>query len=184
MLVFLGDSITQWWDPELFQTFKNYNPINFGVAAYTTKDVLNFLKTNHLLSINPECIILQIGTNNADHGYTTQETFKDIQEILKIIKEGLPDVKILLVCPLPRGHSKTDRYRIINREINKLLEKAIVSEDIYLIDISYLFINFDETISKKIMYDYLHLTREGYKILTDHLSTLLYILFGRSFTSE
>jgi lysophospholipase L1-like esterase len=183
-VVFLGDSITQWWDPELFKAFKNYTAINFGVSGHTTKDTLNFLKTSAIWSIKPECVILQIGTNNADQGYTTEETFKDIQEITKTIKEGLPDVKILVIGPLPRGQSKTDRHRVINREINKLLDKAILLEDVYLIDMSYLFINFDETISKKIMYDYLHLTREGYKILTDHISTLLFILFGHSFISE
>jgi lysophospholipase L1-like esterase len=134
--------------------------------------------------LKPECIILQIGTNNADNGITTQGTFEDIQEIIRLIKKGFPKVKILLVGPLPRGPSKTDRHRVINREINKLLNKMELPDDTYYVDIGYLFLEVDETISTRIMYDGLHLTSEGYKILSDHLSTLLYILFGKSFSSE
>jgi lysophospholipase L1-like esterase len=183
MLVFLGDSITQWWDQENFKTFQEYKPINCGISGHTTKHTLLYLKLGDFFSLKPECVILQIGTNNADHGITTHETFKDIQEIIKLIQNGFPKVKILLVGPLPRGPSKTDRYRVINREINKLLNKMELPDDTYYVDIGYLFLEVNETISTRIMYDGLHLTNEGYKILTDHLSTLLYILFGRSFSS-
>jgi lysophospholipase L1-like esterase len=183
MLVFLGDSITQWWDQENFKTFERYNPINCGISGHTTKHTLMYLKLGDFFSLKPECVILQIGTNNADHNITTQETFKDIQEIISLIKNGFPKIKILLVGPLPRGPSKTNRHRVINKEINKLLNKMELPEDVYYVDIGYLFLEFDETISSRVMYDGLHLTNEGYKILTDHLSTLLFILFGKSFFS-
>ena len=174
-ILFLGDSITQWWDPELFKTFNKYTAINAGAAGHTTKHTLHFLKNSHVWSVRADCIILQIGTNNADYGYTTDTTFKDIQEIIRTIREGLPDTKILVIGPLPRGQSKTDRHRVINREVNKLLDKMELTENVYYVDISYLFLEHDETISKHIMYDYLHLTREGYRILTEHISKLLFI---------
>lgn len=88
-----------------------------------------------------------------------------------------------MVGPLPRGPSKINRHRVINREINKLLNKMELPDEVYYVDIGYLFLEFDETISTNTMYDGLHLTTGGYNILTDHLSTLLYILFGKSFSS-
>lgn len=177
-VVFLGDSITEWWDPELFQYFKKYNAINCGMVGHSTKDTLNFLKDDYFWSIKPECVILQIGTNNADKGFTTINTFNDIQEIIRIILEKIPKTTILLIGPLPRGETKTNRYRVINREINKLLHTVKFPENVYYLDIDYLFLEPDDKISKTIMNDYLHLTKQGYIILSEHLSTVLFILFG------
>jgi lysophospholipase L1-like esterase len=177
-IVFLGDSITEWWDPELFQSFKKYNAINCGVSGHSTRDTLNFLKDDYFWSIKPECVILQIGTNNADKGFTTIHTFNDIQEIIRIIQKRLPNTVILLIGPLPRGETKTNRYRVINKEINKLLDTVKFSDNVYYLDIGYLFLEHDDTISKTIMNDYLHLTKQGYIILSEHLSTLLFIMFG------
>jgi len=179
MIVFLGDSIIQWWDSEHFKIFSKYEPINFGVAGYTTKDLLHFLQLTKLHGLKPDAIIILIGTNNSDHNYTTGETLAEIKELTKVALELSPQSKILLVGILPRGNSMTDRARIFNNEVNKLLKSEVKEKEIYFIDIGYMFLKGDEdhSISKEIMYDGLHLTKKGYGLLSEAISSFLLILF-------
>jgi lysophospholipase L1-like esterase len=176
MIVFLGDSIFQWWDSEHFQHFSKYEPINFGVAGYTTRDILSFLELTQLHGLKPEVIILLIGTNNSDHNYTTSETFAEINQITRVILELSPHSKILLVGILPRGNSSVDRARVFNNEVNKLLKAEVNEKEIYFIDIGYMFLKGDSQISKEIMYDGLHLTKKGYGLLSEAISSFLLVL--------
>lgn len=176
MIVFLGDSIFQWWDKEQFNVFSKYNPINFGVAGYTTKNVLDFLVMTNMHGLQPEVIVILIGTNNSDHNYTTAQTFNEIKDILEVALELSPKSKILLLGILPRGDSNADRKRVFNTTVNKLLKAEQFQKEIYYIDIGYMFLKDEEHISKKIMYDRLHLTSEGYGLLTECISSFIPVL--------
>lgn len=179
MLLFLGDSITQWWDADCFREFfGSYDPLNLGMTGHTTKDTLEYVKLSGLNGLKPDLIILQIGTNNPDHGMTTGETVKEIKEIIKSIRSISSNSKILLIGPLPRGDSQDDRYRVFNAEVNKLLSKIEFESTIFYVDLGYEFLTSDSSISSKIMYDKLHLTVKGYRILSEQISSLLFILFG------
>jgi lysophospholipase L1-like esterase len=180
-IVFLGDSITQWWEPNFFkQHFGFYEPVNLAVAGYTTKNVIELLELSKLHNLNPEVVVLHIGTNNADNGITTGETIKDIHEIINLILKINKNTKILLIGLLPRGLSSSDKYRVFNNEVNKLLEVAKFVDNVYYIDVSNIFIRGDGSISKKIMYDYLHLTEEGYQYFTESISSFLFLLYSSS----
>lgn len=180
-IVFLGDSITQWWEPNLFkQHFGFYEPVNLGISGYTTKNVIELLELSKLHNLNPEVIVLHIGTNNADNGITTGETLEDIHKIINLILKINKKTKILLIGLLPRGLSSSDKYRVFNNEVNKLLEVAKFVDNVYYIDVSNIFIRGDGSISKKIMYDYLHLTDEGYQYFTESISSFLFLLYSSS----
>ena len=168
-IVFLGDSITKWWDKEYFDHyFGKYRSINIGMTGHTSKDTLKYLELSHFNNLKPSNVVLQIGTNDGDHEMSTGETVANIQKICSVIFEHSPDTKILLIGPLPRGESLTDKYRIYNREVNKLLRVTVQDKDtrIIYVDIGNMFTREDETISKNIMHDYLHLTKRGYSILS------------------
>ena len=179
MLLFLGDSITQWWDADCFKEyFGSYEPLNLGMSGHTTKDTLEYVKLSGLNGFKPDLIILQIGTNNPDHGMTTDETVKEIKEIIETIHSISPNSKVLLIGPLPRGDSQEDRYRVFNAEVNKLLSKIEFESRIFYVDLGYEFLKSDSSICSKIMFDKLHLTARGYRILSEQISSLLFILFG------
>ena len=183
MIVFLGDSIFQWWDKEQFKIFSEYDPVNFGVAGYTTRDVLDFLIMTRMHGLKPEVIVILIGTNNSDHNYTTAQTFDEIKKILEVALELSPKSKILLMGILPRGESNADRPRVFNTTVNKLLKAEKFQKEVYYIDIDYIFLNGEEKISKKIMYDGLHLTSEGYGLLSEAISSFIPILLDNTLTS-
>jgi len=175
MIVFLGDSITQWWDAEFFNHhFGMYTPINLGMSGHTSKDTLEYIELSKLNNFRPSKLVLQIGTNDGDRNMSTGDTLDNIQQICKLLLELSPATKIFLVGPLPRGETTTDRYRIYNREVNKLLRVSKRDPRVKYIDIGMMFTEEDGTISKNIMYDFLHLTKKGYEILSEVVSQFLF----------
>jgi N-acetylglucosamine-6-sulfatase len=180
MVVFLGDSIFQWWDQEQFKRLAKFNPINFGISGYTTQNVLSFLLSTKLHNMKPDVIVILIGTNNSDHNFTTGETIEEIKEILDLVLEISPNSKIILLGILPRGASSVDRKRVFNDTVNKALKATNFSDPVFYADIGYLFLNDDSTISKEIMYDGLHLTPKGYYLLTEAVSSFITVLLEKS----
>lgn len=180
MIVFLGDSITQWWDKELYDTyFKKYETINLGMSGYTSRDTLYSIKISNLNGIKANIVVLQIGTNDGDRNISTGETVEYIEQICSFILKYNPNCTILLIGPLPRGESETDKHRVYNKEVNKALSKKMFNNKIYYVDIGYLFIQ-DGKISKDIMYDFLHLTNAGYQILSEVISEFITTLICNS----
>ena len=179
MIVFFGDSITEWWDVELFNLyFGKYQPFNLGVSGHTTKDALKYIEKYTLSYCSASAIILQIGTNDADHNMTTMETFQNISRICANIFKSNLTTRILLVGPLPRGPTPNDKYRIYNKELNKLLRKSVRDPRITYLDIGHMFLDEDGTISPYVMYDLLHLTKSGYNILSSEIADHLSYFFG------
>jgi lysophospholipase L1-like esterase len=175
MIVFLGDSITQWWDPEYFNHyFGMYQPVNLGMSGHTSRHTLKYLELSHFNNLKPSKVVLHIGTNDGDHQICTGETAKNIEKICSLILEHSPKAEILLVGPLPRGEGLSDRHHIYNREVNKLLRDSKRDERIKYIDIGIMFTDDNGKISKDIMYDYLHLTKKGYHILSEVVSEFLF----------
>jgi beta-glucosidase len=170
MILFLGDSIVEWWDPIVFHHyFSLFEPINLGTAGHTTKDTIELIERFSVDNTKPDTIFLMIGTNNSDKKFTTDETFQDIKVILRMLLELYPECRILLIGPLPRGESPSDAKRVFNNEVNKLLFKQRFDNRISYINLSNEFLGENGKISKKIMYDKLHLTGEGYNILSNAL---------------
>ena len=177
MIVFLGDSITQWWDAEYFNHyFGMYKPVNLGVAGHTSKDTIEYIEASRFNNLKPSNVVIQIGTNDGDHDITTGETVTNIGKICSLVFKYSPESKILLVGPLPRGERVTDRYNIYNREVNKILGASQFRRDtrITYINIGNMFTDEKGYISKDIMYDYLHLTKRGYYILSETVSEFLF----------
>jgi beta-glucosidase len=168
MILFLGDSITQWWNEEHFKYyFGSYQTINLGMSGHTSKDTLEYIELSDLNGLKPSNVVLQIGTNDGDHDMTTSETAENIKNICKTILSRSHKTRILLIGPLPRGELASDRHRVYNKEVNKILKKQIKDIRIMYMDIGIMFFGDDDRISKEIMYDFLHLTEEGYSILSE-----------------
>jgi lysophospholipase L1-like esterase len=75
----------------------------------------------------------------------------------------LPNTKILVLAIFPRGE-KPSPQREMNAEASKIVSGIADDKWIYYLDIGDKFVDKDGTLSKTIMYDYLHLTAKGYTI--------------------
>ena len=178
MILFLGDSITEWWDKQYFERyFSMFEPVNFGVAGHTSKDTMDFINLSEIHGLTPSVIILMIGTNDADKKFTTGKTFEYIKYITSKLLYLSSKSRILLIGPLPRGETPSDPRRVYNKEVNKLLSRERFDERILYLDNGYLFLE-DGIISRKMMYDFLHLTIEGYRHLSESVFGNLLVLLS------
>ncbi len=173
-LLFLGDSITQGWNNnEVWR--RHFGPrkaANFGIGGDRTEHVLWRIQNGELEGIAPKVTVLMIGTNNSGAN-TPEEIAQGITAIVDEIRKRLPNTKILLLGVFPRGEKPAairDRLKAVNDKIAKLNDGSHVR----FLDIGAAFLNEDGTISRKIMPDFLHLSREGYRKWADAMEPTLW----------
>jgi lysophospholipase L1-like esterase len=176
-VLFLGDSITQAWENQGKEIWKKrYEPMhaaNFGIGGDRTQHVLWRIKEGHELDgIQPRAVVLMIGTNNM--GDSSVDQIADgVTAIVKELHSQLPDAKVLLLGIFPRAAKPTDNLRAKIKEVNEKIARLDDGKEVRYLDIGAKFLDKDGTLSKAIMYDYLHLTSKGYKIWADAIGPSL-----------
>jgi len=181
-LIFIGDSITHFWDrpdqgKEIWETYyAKRNALNMGFAGDQTQHVLWRLQNGEIAGIEPKLAILMIGTNNSGPN-TAQEIGEGIIAICKTLRKDLPHTKILLLAIFPRDE-KPSKQREKNAQASKIASTIADNEWIYYLDIGDKFLNSDGTISKEIMFDYLHLSEKGYQIEAQAIEPMVKKLMG------
>lgn len=170
-IVFIGDSITDFWrntgSKEFQAYFSKYKTLNLGYSADRTEHVLWRLQNGEFDGANPKLIVLMIGTNNTGHRFkkeTARDTADGIQAIIQLLRQKSPQSKILLFGIFPRAELVNDQLRQRNREVNKIISKYADNKHIFYLDINQKFLNKDFSLPKKIMPDLLHPNAAGYQI--------------------
>jgi|GEM_PF-235302 len=183
-LLFLGDSIMYQWarHPEIWEHYAQYSPANFGIAGDKTQQVLWRIRNGELDDIQPQVVILMIGTNNSG-SYTADQILAANTKIVEQIHEKLPDTKVLLLAIFPRGPRHLDENGIprddavasmaVINEVNRGLAKLDNGDTIRFLDIGSIFKGPDGKLSDELMYDQLHLTKPGYKLWVEAMDPLL-----------
>ncbi|MFT5468481.1 MAG: lysophospholipase L1-like esterase [Verrucomicrobiales bacterium] len=183
-LVFLGDSITAGWSGRGKAVWdKNWAPLkaaNFGIGGDRTEHILWRLQNGNYDGLKPKLTVLMIGTNNtghqgramAEHGgaiynSTAEQTAEGVTEIVKLLQEKQPQMKILILAIFPRGATAKDEKRMQNEATNKLIAKLADDKAVFYLDVNQAFLKPDGTMSKEIMPDLLHPNAAGYQIWTD-----------------
>ncbi len=177
-LLLIGDSITDMWggeghDPKTSRGQKIYEkeflPLkaaNFGISGDRTQHVLWRLQNGELEGIKPKVVMLMIGTNNVFDN-SAEEIADGVTAIVSEIKTKLPETKVLLLGVFPRGlkpNKERDKLKATNAILAKLDDGG---KTVKFLDIGDKFVEADGTISKDVMYDWLHLAEKGYQIWAD-----------------
>jgi lysophospholipase L1-like esterase len=150
---------------------------NFGIGGDRTEHILWRLANGNYDGLKPKLTVLMIGTNNTGHqgrpqvehggavyASTAEETAAGITEIVKVLKEKQPQMKILLLAIFPRGATPEDKMRQQNEATNQLIAKLDNGKTVFFMDINKDFLEPDGTLSKEIMPDLLHPNEKGYEI--------------------
>jgi beta-glucosidase len=168
-VVFLGDSITEAWDPALFaQSFGRYGALNLGVRGDTTQGLLWRLPRIGLgRTVHPALIVLLIGTNNLWPNGDAAAVAIGVGEVVRSIRRLSPDSKILLLGILPRGPDETDPWRQMGRQVNKLIASCGDGRTVFYAEPGRGMIGPDGRLPTAIAGDSLHPTRLGYAILAE-----------------
>ncbi len=110
-LAALGDSLTQGWMVRkgyadfLVDNLQGAYPsseitlINRGIPGDTADGGLRRLR-NHVIDLNPDCILIQFALNDAFLGYTPDEYRRNIEEIVDDI-EANTESEIVIVTSVP-----------------------------------------------------------------------------------
>lgn len=170
-VVFLGDSITDFWRNRGKKVwddhFSKYQPLNFGIGGDRTENVLWRLQNGQLQeTLKPEAFVLMIGTNNLGHRNEAAGAVADgIMAIVDELQKQRPEARILLLGIFPRDAEVNSERRQKIREINGIVKAKYKSvKKVFFMDIGDQLTRADGTIDKEIMYDYLHLTDNGYAV--------------------
>lgn len=173
-LLFLGDSITAGWNGQKAiwtNAFGKYKPANFGIGGDRTQHVLWRIENGELDGIKPKAAVVMIGTNNSGQD-SAEGIAKGITKIVETIRAKTPETKILLLAVFPRNE-KPSATRDKLKDVNARIAKLDDGKKVFFLDIGDKFLQPDGTLTKEIMYDYLHLTAKGYQIWADAISPKL-----------
>lgn len=168
-IVFLGDSITDFYDLDKY--YPDNNVVNSGVSGDVSEDILSDMY-NRVYKYNPSIVFLLIGTNQIQVGDSDEKIINEINKIVSEIHEKNPITKIYVesIYPVNDNISKKsvqsrDNDRI--SKLNKMIEDSIK-------DIAYAkYINIydklviDNKLNEAYSDDGLHLNDKGYEVVTE-----------------
>jgi len=177
-LVFIGDSITDFWQnrgkAEWDKYFGAYKALNLGISADRTEHVLWRLDKGELDGYQPKLFVVMIGTNNNGHRpadkESTADTVAGIKAILDKLGQKAPQSKVLLLAIFPRGATPQDGCRIRNEAVNAEIQKFADNKRVFWMNINDKLLQPDGTLSKEIMPDLLHPNAKGYEIWAEAIT--------------
>ncbi len=170
-LLFMGDSITDFWRNETGANagkavqdkyFGQWKVANFGIAGDTTQGVLYRLADGEGEGIKPRAIMLMIGTNNTGRN-SAGEIAEGVGAVVQSLRTHFPNAKILLLGIFPRGNPG-DPVRATIADINKIIAKLDDGRNVKYLDIGAGFLDAGGNITAEIMPDKLHPSTKGYEI--------------------
>lgn len=175
-VLFLGDSITDMYDLNLYYDNKDKEYINSGRSGYKTYDLLKNFR-NMLEQFNPDTVVILIGTNDLSAGVSNAKIINNIKRIVNEITSIEPNKKIYIqsIYPIDKSkRSKNEKRDNSNiKYINTELKKFCSENNLTFIDLYDSLADRDGDLKAKYTYDGLHLTEEGYKVVTSVIKEYL-----------
>jgi N-acetylglucosamine-6-sulfatase len=140
-----------------------------GIGGDQTQHVLWRLQNGDLDGYQAKLFVVMIGTNNmwandADPAHAAA----GVKAVIDLIQSKQPKAKILLMSILPTGE-KPNPGREKRMAVNKLISKYAGGPVEYM-DITAKYLEPDDTISKEVMHDFLHLAPKGYDIWAEAIA--------------
>lgn len=176
-LLFLGDSITDFWRNRGSKVWtKFYAPrhaANFGISGDRTQHVLWRIDHGELDGIKPKVTVLMIGTNNSQENSPSEIT-DAIKVIIETIRAKCPGTKILLLGIFPRNWAADWPTEMeIIRQVNDTIARFDDGKTVKYLDIGPKFLGPDGKVSADIMPDFLHPNEKGYQIWAEAMEPAL-----------
>ncbi len=176
-VVMVGDSITHNWEGargpgsayggrQLAELRRTCSAVCLGYGGDTTRNVLWRLENGELDGYEAKCVMLMIGTNNPGSD-SPADIAAGIREILGTIVRRQPRAVTILLPVFPRGERPDNWYRGRHRKVNEIIRGLADGTRVVWCDFTDRFLEPDGTISKEMMWDYLHPGTKGYEIWAD-----------------
>ena len=169
-ILFLGDSLTEWFDYERY--FPGKNIVNHGIAGDTTSGVLH--RMDEVIKDNPDQIFLMIGTNDLFHRIAKETITVNHEIIIEILSLKLPKTQILVQSIMPVNEEMMSCMKLNSTIswLNGRLAEYCSEKNLRFIN---LFDNFlkNGQLSPEYTTDGAHLSQSAYKLWSDLIKTYL-----------
>lgn len=174
-LLFIGDSITEGWPQPLWaEYFGAYDAANFAIGGDKTENLLWRLNNGSVGQLDPEVVVLLIGTNNFGlSNHEPEAVSQGVVAVTNALLEAFPNAKLLLNGIFPTKQSADHPMRDKVREVNEHIKTLAEHERVQYLDIGDQLVEENGEISADIMPDYLHLSEQGYRIWGNNLKPIL-----------
>lgn len=175
-IVFLGDSLFEMYNVEEY--FEGRHVVNSGISGHKTTDILKNME-KRVYQYNPSDIFLLIGTNDfLDDNISRDDTVLNIGKIVDAIKKNRPSAKINVLSLLPVNKSDDEKisYTMLssrnNKDINEINDKLKTlcnDKNVTYVDVHSLLEDENGDLNIDYTLEGLHITPEGYKVITKEL---------------
>lgn len=180
--VIIGDSIVELWNLELFKKYAKVldcEVLNRGISGDTSDRMYQRLEEN-AINIKPKNIAVLIGTNDIGLGLPPEFSEKNVENSIKLIREKLPETKIIIISLLPVNKNIGLFNSCVGKRNNELIDELNLRymELCKKYKVDYLDINTKlkdkkGRFEKDYTYDGLHPNIKGFVLMTPELIDLL-----------
>ena len=187
-IVFIGDSITHFWDsgaipnshggPVWDRYFANRNVLNIGFGWDRTPNVLWRLDHGHFENQKPKFVVLNIGTNNFAQtenypGDTPEDAADGVTAVIDRLQELSPDSVIVSMAVFPRGDRGNELEEKVFR-LNEIMNERLKNrKNVIRLDLTNKFMTPEGKQIQNYFRDGCHLTYEGYEVWAQALLPIL-----------
>lgn len=178
-VVFLGDSLFDRYDLEEY--YPDNKVVNSGIDGNTTRNILDDM-TNRVYRYNPSKVFILIGTNDLHKDKSVDEISDNLREIVTKIKKNRKYSDIYVLSLLPINDSEEDKidHGIVGNRSNEDIKKINVEykkickeEKVNYIDAFEKLVDEDGNLDIDYTKEGLHLSDEGYEVLTNCINKYL-----------
>jgi N-acetylglucosamine-6-sulfatase len=181
-VVFLGDSITDYWqrldtsawDRELAPL----HAADLAIAGNLANNVL-WQVNSGMLAGRPRVVVLEAGTNNLALGESAAATAAGVAADVAAIRAASPGSQVLLMGIFPRGTGATDPLTQEADAVNAALAKLADGTHVHFLNIDADFLNPDGSLNQALFVDRLHPSAQGYAVWAGDLTKPLDALLGQ-----
>lgn len=185
-VVFIGDSITQFWDIPLYLGKEEKLIVNRGIGGDITENVLKRFEAD-VLQLEPYACICMAGINDAHELLNLPDTEEssrqvighilfNLEQIIRMAKEKLVPLALCSITPsnCPADAALEDRRNRMVPELNRALEALCCREGIPYVDY-YSEMVLPGTLKMNADYtrDGIHPNANGYTVMTNVLRSAL-----------
>lgn len=162
-ITLIGHSIFDYWN---IDSLKGMKVNNLGIAGISTKEYLDFVLRENMISNLGRKVILFAGTNDiVIDGWKQEMTLEWINEIIEILKSIREDIEVYFI-EVPRVLSRMDRANSVVIDLNIYL-KANLNKEVKFIELGEEFQDKYGNLKLEYTYDGLHFNENGYEKLKE-----------------
>jgi lysophospholipase L1-like esterase len=181
-VVLMGNSITEGWPKAMPDFFEGKPIVNRGISGQTTPQMLIRFRPD-VVDLKPEIVVILAGTNDLA-GNTGPSTVKMIADNIFSMAEiaAANGIKVILCSVLPvydypwkPGLEPAGKIL----ELNGMLKNFAEKHGHYYLDYHTRMADDRNGLPKNLASDEVHPTLEGYQIMAEMLSDMLYNITGR-----